>query len=70
MDVQYWWLRSLKEEGQLIVECIDTESNTADLFTDNLGETPLKSMDKHLFEMMGGNSGEGATTNEERHGLS
>ena len=42
VDVQYWWLRNLKEEGQLIVEWIDTESNTADLFTKNLGETPFK----------------------------
>ena len=33
VDVQYWWPRSLKEEGQLIVEWIDTESNTVDFFT-------------------------------------
>ena len=25
VDVRFWWLRNLKEEGQLIVEWIDTE---------------------------------------------
>ena len=42
VDVQYWWLRNLNKEGQLIVEWIDTESNTADLFTKNLGETTFE----------------------------
>ena len=49
VDVQYWWLRKLKEEGQLIVEWIETEGNTADLFTKNLGETLMQSMDKCLL---------------------
>ena len=40
VDAQSWWLRNLKEEVQLIVEWITTESNSADLFTKNLGETP------------------------------
>ena len=34
--------QELKEKGQLIVEWIDTESNAADLFTKNLGETPFE----------------------------
>ena len=33
---------NLKEEGQLIVEWIDTKSNTADFFTKPLGETTFE----------------------------
>ena len=51
VDVQYSGLRNLKEEGQLIVEWINTESNTADLFTKNLGGTTFEKHGQVLFEM-------------------
>ena len=42
VDMRYWWLHNMKEEGILQMKWIETEINTSDLFTKNLGEATFE----------------------------
>lgn len=50
VDVRYYFLRELKEEGVIKVVWIPSEDNTADLMTKNLNRAAFK---KHVGSLRG-----------------
>ena len=49
IDVRYYFLRELREEGVIKVHWIDTAANESDLFTKNLGGPEF---DKHASKFV------------------